>query len=220
MIGVQVSEDNCLGRFTKIAERLKKKVDATKPESIKSFVDVVLNAPKETREPRTADEIKEALHQTFMRYLRSILRKEKKTMDVVTARNVMLEEVGYLLHAFELKGEYKLTASAPPNDEYQTWALFTKKAPASGSVMEETEHFGEFFGRLNPKNPFADSTPWELVSDADPKKLKPTGGYARNKPDAAMAAKKLFEQSEAAKTARAAKKPKADDKAEGAAAGA
>jgi hypothetical protein len=216
MIGVQVSAENCLGRFTKIAERLKKKVDATTPESIRAFVETVVNAPMEPKPSRTADEEKEAFHQTFMRYVRSILRKEKKTMNVVDARAVMLEEVRHLLHAFELKGEYKLTASEElPNDEYQTWAAFTKTAPASGSVMDETEHFGEYFGRHNPKNPHAASTPWELVSDADPKKLKPTGGYARNKPDATMAAKKLFEQSEA-KAAHAAKKPKA----EGAAAGA
>jgi hypothetical protein len=95
----------------------------------------------------------------------------------------------------------------------------TKKTPASGSAMEETEHFGPYFARINPKNPFAESTPWEIVNDADPKKLKVVD-HARNKRDAANDAKKLFERSEAAHAkALAAKKPKADDKAEVAAAG-
>jgi hypothetical protein len=216
MIGVQISPDNPLGRFTEIAEKNKKKLDATKPQTL----DVVLNAEKPVGTPRTADEEKEWLHQLILRIVKSIMNKRWKTetgfssgtkWDGTTARNIMLESVKHLLHAFKLKGEQKIEASeAFPNDAYQTWEQFTK----TETPMEETEHFGPYFGRLNPKNPFAASTPWELVSDADPKKVKPTGGYARNKRDAAMAAKKLFDKDEEDKAAHAAKKNlKADNAA-------
>jgi hypothetical protein len=215
MIGVQISPDNPLGRFTKVAEKHKKLLDADKPASL----EVVLNAPKPVGTPRTADEDKEAFHKTALRTVKSILRKESKTMDLVTARNVMLEVSGYLLSAFDLKGKQPVDALELPNDEYKTWEAFTKIAPASGSAMEATEHFGHYFGRFEPKNQFAASTPWVVWDDTNPKKLK-VADHARSKQEAASKAKTLFEKSEAAKAARAAKKSKTDDQATGTTAGA
>jgi hypothetical protein len=206
MIGVQISPENPLGRFTDAAEKNKKKLDAKKPQTL----DDVLNAKKPVAESRTrtADDEKEAFHESALKYVMSIVRKEGKPKDVASARIIVLESVKHLLLAVGLKGEQKIEASAAfPNDVYQTWEQFTK----TETPMKKTERFGTYYGRLNPKNPHAGSTPWELINDADPKNLKVVG-YARNEQDAANDAKKLFEKDEAAKeaanVARAAKKPK------------
>jgi len=203
MIGVQISPENPLGRFTEAAKKHKSTLDSKKPKTL----DLVLNSKKPEGKTRSADEIKEAFHKTALRVVKLILKKENKPMDVVTARNVMLESFEDLLLAFDLKGECKITASTELPDAHKTWAQFTNTNPES--TMKETEHFGTFYGRLNPKNPHAGSTPWELMNGSN------VVGHSRNEQDAAHESKKLFEKTEAAVAVA-----RKSQKAEGATAGA
>jgi hypothetical protein len=146
MIDVKVSEENPLGRFTELAKKFKSKIDPKKPETVKAFVDTVLESSKATSSGHVSSAANlAALHSTILRTIRLRMKKDKtEVTDPHAAQEVVLGVIRDLVRAFAFEGTVSIeppTQFSTKDDQYVTWEMYTredrkKKKKASKKAKE------------------------------------------------------------------------------------